>query len=351
MSRLDIVVPIQGFGRGGGHRVLSNLGTEWVRSGHRVRFLCPDDGGVPYFPTEAETVRYAEGGGGLRRPLGRTRAMARALSAHAGDADLVLANYNQTAWPVAAARLRGRRGYYVQAYEPPFYDDVRGPHGVALRALARASYRLPLRQVVNSPVYFGYPGIRADRWVPPGVDLDTFRPDPGAGPVRAGRPPTMGCIGRREGWKGTADVVEAYRRLRAEGRDLRLRVAFDLPDGTVLPEGAERVVPANDAELADFYRSLDVQVAPGTDQLGGPHYPVIEALACGVPVVTTRYIPATPENAWRVPPHDPAAVAAAVADALDRPDEAARRAAAGREAVRPFAWPGVAAQLLDALLA
>ena len=254
MTALDIVIPTFGFGRQGGFRVLSKLGTEWVRAGHRVRILVPSTSEPPYFPTEAEVVSYeAAGGGGpgwwpassvaaVVRPM---RTLSRALSAHAAGADLVLANQNQTAWSVAAAGLRGRRGYYVQAYEPEFYDALSRRGRAVSWTIARVSYALPLQQVVNSPVYLDYPGIRAERWVPPGVDFALFQPLPRPRPAG---PPVVGCIGRRERWKGTADVVEAYRRLRASRPDLRLRVAFEVPDGTDLPDGAERVVPQNDAE-------------------------------------------------------------------------------------------------------
>jgi len=37
------------------------------------------------------------------------------------------------------------------------------------------------------------------------------------------------------------------------------------------------VVPGNDTELADYYRSVDILIAPGTVQHGAPHYPVMEA--------------------------------------------------------------------------
>ena len=344
---LDIVIPILGFGRAGGFRVLSKLGTEWVRAGHRVRFLCRPGGPPPYFPTEAEVVHYQETTGRVRTlpTFAMLGAMRRALSTEAREADLVLANHNMTAWPVATARLRGRRGYYIQAYEPDFFSDQTGPRAVLFRNLARGSYYLPLQQVVNAPVYVDYPGIRATEWVPPGVDLSLFqpRPQPSDGPV-----PVMGCIGRHEPWKGTADVVAAYQVLRERGEQVRLRIAYHVPETVGLPEGAELVVPANDEELAGFYRSLDVQVAPGTVQFGAPHYPVIEAMACGVPVVTTGYLPATPQNAWLVPSNDPAAVADAVLSVLREPETTRERREAALEAVQPLAWPRVAAQLLAA---
>lgn len=356
MSCLDIVIPTFGFGRHGGLRVLSELGTEWVRKGHRVRIMIPSTSEPPYFPTEAEAIRYEVDGRSRRRwwPMSSIstatnsmRSLSRALSQHARNADLVLANQNQTAWSVAVANLRGRRGYYVQAYEPDFYDALPTRARMWFRTVARTSYALPLRQVVNSPVYLHYPGIRAERWVPPGVDRSIFRP---LRESQSSGPPVMSCIGRRESWKGTADVISAYQRLKESRHDLRLRIAFEVPDGTDLPPGADLVIPKNDSELADFYRSADVQVALGTIQLGAPHYPVIEAMACGVPVVTTGYLPATERNAWLVPPNDPAAVASAVEAVLDHPSDTAKRVADAEAAVRSFGWPQVAADLLESLL-
>jgi glycosyltransferase involved in cell wall biosynthesis len=71
---------------------------------------------------------------------------------------------------------------------------------------------------------------------------------------------------------------------------------------------------------------------------------VLEAMEEGVPVIASR-VSGIPEvvsdkvTGWLVPPEDPAALAAAIREALGRPDEARRRGEAGRqrldEAFRP----------------
>ena len=53
---MEIVIPITGFGRQGGFRVLSNLANEWIRLGHTVLFLSPRESDDPYFPTTAEII-------------------------------------------------------------------------------------------------------------------------------------------------------------------------------------------------------------------------------------------------------------------------------------------------------
>jgi glycosyltransferase involved in cell wall biosynthesis len=105
-------------------------------------------------------------------------------------------------------------------------------------------------------------------------------------------------------------------------------------------------VPRNDDELADFYRSVDLLIAPGTIQLGAPHYPVMEAMACNVPVITTGYLPASEDNALIVPISRPEAIADAVIAATSAPEATAARAARAQTAVAPFAWTEVATRML-----
>lgn len=355
---MRIVIPVTGFTRSGGSRVLARFATEWVRAGHDVAFVVNARSTPPYFPTEARVCWVDDAGrevassAAVDEPLGAGRyapgniaCLRPALNRYAVDADAVLANHSLTAWPVYRARTRARKVYYVQAYEPEYVTE-RGVRARAKRAVLRSTYHLPLHRVVNAPMYFRYKALRARYFVPPGVDEVLFRPDPARRPLET-VPLTLGCIGRPEPGKGTRFALDAYALLRARGLPVRLAVAY----GAVPPEherlpGLTVVRPRNDAELADYYRSLDVLIAPGTVQHGAPHYPVMEAMACGVPVVTTGYMPAAPDNAWLVPVADSAAIAAAVTEILANPAEARARAARGLEAMRPFRWPTVAARML-----
>ena len=167
-------------------------------------------------------------------------------------------------------------------------------------------------------------------------------------PNWAGRRIVLGCIGRKERWKGTDVMLDAYDEMLARGYPVELRVAFgnipaDRPEAPFRTE----VMPRSDQELADFYRSLDVMLATGTLQLGAAHYPVMEAMACGVPVVTTGYYPAKGDNAWLVPARDPSAIADAVRDMLERPVEREQRVARAHATIRQFDWSVVAERMLD----
>ena len=353
---MEIVIPITGFGRPGGFRVLSNLANEWIRLGHTVRFLSPKESDDPYFPTIAETIWLDRDGRSVsareRRTYARRiplwsplRSLLGGLQRYAKNADVVLANHSMTAWPVFLAKLKARKFYYVQAYEPEYYSLLPGLQMPILQALSYGSYMLPLKHIVNAPIYLGYKALRAQASVPPGIDFALFYPKQRRDRHHGGL--IIGCIGRPEmTFKGTKYVYDAYHLLLQRGIHAELRVAF----GGVVDEfgpNIQIVTPKNDKELGEYYRSLDILVAPGTVQLGAAHYPVMEAMACGVAVVTTGYLPATNHNSWIVPTHDACAIADAIAEIVANPDEEKRRAAQASKAIQPFTWGASAASMLQ----
>ena len=166
--------------------------------------------------------------------------------------------------------------------------------------LSKLSYWLPFQKIVNSPLYLRYKGIRAQEFIPFGIDLDIFRPNPEVRNLGPNDDIIVGCIGRSELSKGLVYILEAFKELHAADGRFRLRVAYgNLPAGWTHP-ALEIVVPKNDRDLSDFYRSLDVLVAAGIVQHGAPHYPVLEGMACGVPVVHTGYMPGDDESTWKI---------------------------------------------------
>jgi glycosyltransferase involved in cell wall biosynthesis len=144
--------------------------------------------------------------------------------------------------------------------------------------------------------------------------------------------------------KDVSTLLDAFARLRQQGRNLWLinrsgghRLFLEQANRAGV---AERVIATDavhpTAELPLSYAAADVCVqASRAEGLG---FAVLEALACETPVVASavgglREIVFDGETGWTCPPGNSAALATAIAEALDSPDEAARRASAGRQMV------------------
>ena len=102
------------------------------------------------------------------------------------------------------------------------------------------------------------------------------------------------------------------------------------------------------AELPQVLRSLDAAIcAPWYEPFG---ITALEAMACEVPVIAAAVgglIDSVVDQVTglHVPPRDPAAIARAIEQVVDHPDEAAALGRAGRRRVRSlYTWDRVAAE-------
>ncbi len=103
-------------------------------------------------------------------------------------------------------------------------------------------------------------------------------------------------------------------------------------------------------QIADALRASAVSINPS--RVDNMPNSVLEALASGVPVVSTNvggvpFIVRDGETALLVPPADPAAMAEAIMRVLDEPALADRLSSAGRREAQRYAWPQVAPRLAE----
>ena len=279
-----------------------------------------------------------------------------------------------------ACRLRGRPCWMLVCSPAAEYYQARRKAGrgfsrtllAGIHALGWINARLGQRYVVLSH-YLGSVVARyapgADVRVIPvyGVDGDVFAPrstDRAALRRTRGLPATGAVVfnsSRVAPEKDTATLILAFGRLVAEGRDVYLlhrsggHAEFKrLADAAGLGArviAADAVDPRRDLPLD--YLASDVCVQASREE--GLGFSVLEALACGTPVVATavgglKEVIQDGVTGWTAPPGDPAALADALRQSIDRPDEARRRAAAGAAMVRERFDSGRAFDRLAALL-
>ncbi|WP_051942641.1 glycosyltransferase family 4 protein [Streptacidiphilus rugosus] len=193
--------------------------------------------------------------------------------------------------------------------------------------------------------------------ISPGVDVERFTPgDPPS--TRARTLVYVGRMDRSSAWKGVEVLVRAFAEADLpDGALLRLVGGGDaLPDHLALAERlgvADRVEATGELggdELVRAVRSAAVLVLPSLTEAESFGMSLIEAMACGTPVVGSAIggIPHVVEDGVQgllVPPGDAKALAAACRTLLSDPRLADRMGAAGRDrAVDRYAWPALTAR-------
>jgi glycosyltransferase involved in cell wall biosynthesis len=239
------------------------------------------------------------------------------------------------------------------------------PRGMVARGAVRWSARFAdTADLVLTPSDFVARRLRAQgvrrpiEVIPTGIDLQQFQPGSRAAARRmlglAPDAPTLLYVGRLDREKNLGFLVDAVTRVRRAGLRLtlvgrgtqadalrRLAAARDLEDridfrGGVPPES-----------LPAYYRAADAFVFASTTETQG--LAVLEAMACGLPVVAVRASGieeiVTDGVSGLLVPEDAEAFAAAVDQILADADLGAKLATGGRDAASAFGAAAVAARL------
>lgn len=179
--------------------------------------------------------------------------------------------------------------------------------------------------------------------IPFGIDVDAWSQRPaGSDRLRAGMDaPVVAFIGRLVHYKGLGVLLEAMR-----GVDAVLLVVGEGPIEERIRRQAEPLGPrvrfygpvTND-ERSRYYHAADVVVLPSTSRGEGFGLTLLEAMACGVPVISTElgtgtsWVNVNGSTGLVVPPNDPLALAEALRELLDAPSRRREMGAAARRRV------------------
>ncbi|HEY7459930.1 MAG TPA: glycosyltransferase family 4 protein [Xanthobacteraceae bacterium] len=277
-----------------------------------------------------------------RRSIGSFLALSRVIGAF--KPDVVVTHSSSDSWLAAlVTRMPSRRAALVRT------RHLSTP--VARGSLNRWLYgRAPVRVVTTGEAIrdqlIKTLGLdpRAVVSIPTGADMSRFRPGDKAGArARLGlstEAPIIGIVATLRSWKGHRFLIAAMNDQRLA--HARLVIVGDGPQDPVLREQAasfgDRVLfVGQQDDVVPWLHTFDVFALPSTGNEGVPQA-LVQAMACGIPVVTTP-VGAIPElvrdreTGLIVPPGDEEALAAAIATLLTDQTLAGRLAAAGRERV------------------
>ena len=264
------------------------------------------------------------------------------------------------AWHLYAApaivigKLRGvpilvnYRGGYAEAFFERSFFWVRFTIKLADRLVVPSGF---LQQV------FAKFGLTAEV-VPNIIDLTRFAPDPSKNVSRIDGPHII--VTRN--LERIYDIATALRALAIVKRSLprvRITIAGSGPERDALVKLSQALdLKGNilftgrldNEHMAQVYQQADLFVNPSL--VDNMPISILEALASGVPVVTTNVggIPFLVEHdktALMVLPGDANAMAAAVLELLGDPQKAGRLASAGRDYVQRYNWQSVRGRLFD----
>jgi glycosyltransferase involved in cell wall biosynthesis len=321
---LSIVHSESSCGWGGQEiRVLTEM-QGMVGRGHRLRLVCPREARIH----DAALDRGLEV---VALPIARKNlrglfALAGWLQRHRHEVDILNTHSSTDSWLAALATQ-------LLPGAPPL---VRTRHVSSAVSPKRSSFWLyqravrhvvvtgeALRQQLHRDNGFALDSMTS---VPTGIDLARFaQGDRQAARRKLGQmdAPTLGILATLRNWKGHSYLLEAFASLRATFPEWRLLMIGDGPQRQNLERKvaelglSDRVtLVGNRDDVPDWLNALDLFALPSYGEEGLPQS-IMQAMACGLPVVSTPVgaigeAVAANATGLLVPPRDSQALAAAL---------------------------------------
>ena len=316
MKPLRIGWLYQDLNPGGGQRVCIEISRELIKRGYDVSIIVPKGrtGG-----RKIEGVKILERGPRFNSPMISILSSIPAMFLISKGFDVVISSMPFMAIINAWSFNRALKYHWVQIDDVCLFDDhslIKSPTLLnAYKKTAKYSYHLPLHYIVNSEWTkrkFESDGGKEAVVIHPGVDTNIFKP------LKSAKKNDLiiGTIGRRVRFKGLDDLISALKIVFHSGFKFHLRIitqeSLNIPE---LPFLYEIVSPADDTSLARLISGCDIFISASWFE--GFALPPLEAMACGVPVITTdsggvREYAEDGVNCLMTPPKSPEKIAEAV---------------------------------------
>lgn len=261
------------------------------------------------------------------------------------DGDVVIATFWATApWVAALPPSKGRKFYLLQDYET-------FKKGASEKV--SATYDLPLEKIAVSEyiarMLAENHGIRDVAVVPNAVDLTQFH----APPRQKNKALTVGFLYTGKPRKNVKMAIEVLEQARARLPGLQA-VAFgsiDPLESLPLPEWIRYHKTPPQAQIPQIYAACDAWLFPSLHE--GFGLPILEAMACGTPVLATD-AGAAPQiidgrNGLMLPPEPQAFLAALEEIEAMTPEDWLAMSDAARATTRAYTWEDATDRLLACL--
>jgi glycosyltransferase involved in cell wall biosynthesis len=297
-----------------GHQVCVVARPRALSYPHRMRSLVTGRG----WPTHVSVASYFDGASyefrlvDHRRPIG---------PADVPDADVVIATWWETAeWVAKFPHAKGRKVHFVQGYEA--FENM--PKDRVDAVLRLPTFKITISKWLDEMLRHRFEN-RNVAIVPNGVDRNQFD----APPRGRQKYPTVGTVYSKAALKDCRAGLRAFDILRRSFPDVRLVTFGSTSPGLALPlpRGASHTVLPPQDRIRDIYASCDAWFCSSKTE--GFGLPILEAMACRCPVVSTSSggpmdLIDDQVNGFLVPVGDAEAIADRLSRVLSLPEAAWR---------------------------
>ena len=282
-------------------------------------------------------------------PEEQTRFLMKAMP----EADINIATMSYSAYAVHRS-AHGVPFQYFMHYEPLVREEG------YLKKIIEESYWLPTKKIVNSTWLANQikerNGEEPVGLVFPAIDHKIFYMRNKKIPKDKNQKIKIISLAKYKWWKGTPDALKAVQIVRDAGYNVEF-LMFGNFDPETLPDEVKHidftfVGSKMNNELAELYNHADILISSSFFE--SFPLPQLEAMACGTPVVTTRF--GTEDyafdrlNSLVVESQKPEQMAKAIMELIDNKDLYSQFIEEGLKTVKKFTWEN-AAREMESILA
>lgn len=333
MTARHIAIILHDFSTGGSERIAIRLGNAWARAGRRVTIYCGTEVGALRSLVGAQVELACCDPPIIRSPMSRVRLglrLSHAIKNDRPDVIFMPGNYHLLVVAVLARLRFAKRPLFICKLSNPLRSQSRRGILVRLsewftrRALAPVCAFTAMSPALRDQAVEVFPNHPIFDLAEPILDDDL---SPLASPLHTDRPATIVCAGRLAPQKDFALALAAFARVNPV-HDVELMIYGEGPLLDDLTSLAGTLGISERVHFAGYVPDLRPHLARAKLFLMTSHfegYPavLIEALAAGVPIVTTDCTPAIAEIVTSsslgaiVSSRDPSAIALAIEARLD----------------------------------